>query len=351
MDNGLDIAALRAVLALHASRERALDAGLGGPPATLDALIEDSRGHSLRWDLADRALAWAAQDGHHIVVRGRTGYPPLLATLARPPALLFVDGEPAVLAAAQLAIVGGRRASAVGLDVATEFATRLAERGVVVTSGLALGVDGAAHRGALGAGGSTVAVLGAAIDRIYPRQHRELALQIRQCGALVSEFPFGSAPLAQHFPRRNRVISGLALGTLVVEAGLPSGSLSTAMHALEQGREVFAVPGSVRNPRNRGCHSLIKQGARLTESIDDIFEELPLLATLRAPAQLGATPATAADLDVNQVLDACGWDAFTADDVVARCGLTVQEVSSMLLKLELAGVIDEQAGGGYLRIR
>jgi DNA processing protein len=351
MDKGLDIVALRAVLALHANHERELNAALGGPPGTLDALIENSRRWSLRWDLADRALAWGVEGGHHIVVRGCAAYPPLLETLAQPPAVLFIDGEPRVLAAAQLAIVGGRRASAVGLDVAAEFATRLAELGVVITSGLALGVDGAAHRGALRAGGSTVAVLGAAIDRIYPRQNRELALHVRQCGALVSEFPFGSAPLAHHFPRRNRVISGLALGTLVVEAGLPSGSLSTAMHALEQGREVFAVPGSVRNPRNRGCHSLIKQGARLTDCVDDILEELPLLTTLHAPAQLVATRVAHADPDINQILDACGWDAFTADDVVQRCGLTVQEVSSMLLKLELAGVIDEQAGGGYLRIR
>jgi DNA processing protein len=237
------------------------------------------------------------------------------------------------------------------MDIAYDFARILASHELVITSGLARGIDGAAHRGALAGGGKTVAVLGSAIDHIYPRQHSELADEVRRSGALVSEFPFGVAPLPANFPRRNRIISGLAVGTLVVEAALRSGSLSTALHALEQGREVFAVPGSIHSPLTKGCHALIKQGAKLVEEVADIFDELPDLRT-KGPAQAGEVPAEPqSDCGDPRFLRACGWDTFTADDIVSRSGLTVQEVSSMLLKLELAGIIQVQGTGSYLRIR
>jgi DNA processing protein len=364
MDKGLDIVMLRTFLACHA-------AVYGNPKFRLDSLIghdgiprEDqlesaprwlrSRGLEPDWQAADRAIDWLAAAGHHLVILGQSGYPAGLTASAVPPLLLFVDGDSDVLNAPQIAIVGSRQASPHGLDIAHDFARVLAAHELVVTSGLARGIDGAAHRGALAAGGKTLAVLGSAIDHIYPRQHRGLADEVRGSGALVSEFPFGVAPLPANFPRRNRIISGLAVGTLVVEAAIRSGSLSTALHALEQGREVFAVPGSIRSPLSKGCHALIKQGAKLVEEVSDILEELPELQ-LGSPAPL-ASPATRStgeqgELNNPRFLHACGWESFTADDIVSRSGLTVQEVSSMLLKLELAGIIQVQGTGSYLRIR
>ena len=362
MDKGLDIAMLRTLLACHA-------AAYGNPKFPLNVLagsghpetdVEDglrwlkSRGLEPGWQAADRALEWLAEADHHLIIANQLGYPPLLAASAAPPVLLFVDGDPTCLSRPQIAVVGSRQASPQGLDIAYSFSRELATCGLEVTSGLARGIDGAAHRGALAGGGNTIAVLGCAIDHIYPRQHRRLAEQMRVAGALVSEFPFGAAPLPANFPRRNRIISGLTIGTLVVEAALRSGSLSTALHALEQGREVFAVPGSIHSPLTKGCHALIKQGAKLVEEVTDILEELPGL-----PLRSRTTPLTAATDMANdhdepgapRFLRACGWDSFTAEDIVSRSGLTVQEVSSMLLKLELAGIIQVQGTGSYLRIR
>ncbi len=331
-------------------------AGSGCPEADLDHGLRWLRSKGLEpgWEAADRALEWLAEAGHHLLIFEHSDYPPLLAASAAPPVLLFVDGDPTCLNRPQIAVVGSRQASPQGTDIAYGFARELAACGLVVTSGLARGIDGAAHRGALAGGGNTIAVLGCAIDHIYPRQHRGLAEQMRAAGALVSEFPFGVAPLPANFPRRNRIISGLAIGTLVVEAALRSGSLSTALHALEQGREVFAVPGSIHSPLTKGCHALIKQGAKLVEEVADILEELPGL-----PSRSNAMPATVAaeiaddpgERGDPRFLHACGWDSFTIDDIVSRSGLTVQEVSSMLVKLELAGIIQVQGTGSYLRIR
>ena len=306
------------------------------------------------WAAADRALEWLAAPDHHMVVLHGGDYPPLLAACSAPPALLFIDGAPKSLSDLQLAVVGSRQATPNGMDIARNLSQALAALGVVVTSGLARGIDGAAHRGALAGCGKTVAVLGCSIDYIYPRQHRNLAAEIAKSGALISEFPFGVAPLPANFPRRNRIISGLAAGTLVVEAALRSGSLSTAIHALEQGREVFAVPGSILNPLTKGPHSLIKQGAKLVEDISDIVEEVPQLRTHLASRQKSSSPRDSGDPSERadpQFLLACGWDLFTADDIVLRSRLTVQEVSSMLLKLELAGVIQVHGTGRFLRIR
>ena len=306
------------------------------------------------WEAADRALEWLSAPDHHLILLHGRGYPSQLGASSAPPLLLFVDGDPKCLCEPQLAVVGSRQATPNGMDIARNFAQLLAALGVVVTSGLARGIDGAAHRGALAGSGKTIAVLGCAIDYIYPRQHRDLAAEITKSGALVSEFPFGVAPLPANFPRRNRIISGLAVGTLVVEAALRSGSLSTALHALEQGREVFAVPGSIQSPLSKGSHALIKQGAKLVEDIADIVDEIPeFKARLHArKAGISARDRSAQLGQVEQQFQrACGWDLFTADDVVLRSRLTVQEVSSMLLTLELAGIIQLQGTGSYLRIR
>lgn len=355
---------LRRILALHAAlyrAPRALPEAVAAfeqslPPEHLDFILNAVavRGAAPDWTAADQALDWLAAPGRGVLLLGSAGYPPLLRATAAPPVLLFIDGDPSALASPQVAVVGSRQATPRGRDIALEFARGLAVAGVTVTSGLARGIDGAAHRGALAGGGRTVAVLGCAIDRVYPRGHRALAEEIRGAGALVSEFPFGTAPLPAHFPRRNRIVSGLALGTLVVEAALRSGSLSTALHALEQGREVFAVPGSIQSPLSQGCHALIKQGAKLVESLADIVEEIPSLQTLGEPATRAGDAVEASrpsDARERRLLLACGWDAFTSEDVVQRSGLTVQEVSSMLLKLELAGIIQVQGTGSYLRIR
>jgi len=267
---------------------------------------------------------------------------------------LFIDGDPQSLSDLQLAVVGSRQATPNGMDIARNLCQALAALGVVVTSGLARGIDGAAHRGALAGSGKTVAVLGCSIDYIYPRQHRHLAAEIAKSGALISEFPFGVAPLPANFPRRNRIISGLAAGTLVVEAAVRSGSLSTAIHALEQGREVFAVPGSILNPLSKGPHSLIKQGAKLVEDVSDIVDEVPQFRVRlesRQVSLLGSDSGVQSEIANPQFLRACGWDLFTADDIVSRSRLTVQEVSSMLLELEIAGIIQVQGIGSFLRIR
>ena len=362
MDKGLDIAMLRAFLACHAAAYRHPKFVLPSASSqeTLDAVAESGlrklKAQAIEpgWDAADQALAWLAAPTHRLILRHDPDYPSLLAASADAPTLLFVNGDEKCLSAPQLAVVGSRQATPNGMDIAGDFSRLLATLGIVVTSGLARGIDGAAHRGALANGGKTIAVLGCSIDYIYPRQHRDLAAEISKNGALVSEFPFGIAPLPGNFPRRNRIISGLAFGTLVIEAALRSGSLSTALHALEQGREVFAVPGSIRSPLSKGSHALIKQGAKLVEDITDIVDEIPefkaRMVAHESRIAMPVPPHQAQQADP-EFLVACGWDLFTADDIVARSGLTVQEVSSMLLRLELVGIIQVQGTGRYLRIR
>jgi DNA processing protein len=265
----------------------------------------------------------------------------------------------------QLAIVGARNPTASGSEMAFGFAEHLAGCGLTITSGLALGIDAASHRGALACGGTTVAVCGTGLDVIYPKAHRQLAAEIERNGALISEFPLGTPAAKANFPRRNRLISGLSLGTLVVEAAVQSGSLITARLAAEQGREVFAIPGSIHNPLARGCHRLIRQGAKLVETAEDIFEELrPLVGVLQAPkgehhlniAALAqrkavATKASARPLDKGYeiLLDAIGFEPTGVDLLVVRTGLRADEVASMLLILELEGHISSHPGGLYVR--
>lgn len=348
--SGLGVVAWRRLLATFGTPTAILNAGraaltdcLGGRAALVNAILDTSQ----RPPHAD--LAWlAAAPDRHALLLDLPGYPHQLAQIADPPLVLLVEGDAQRLQAPQLAIVGSRNASPVGRENAFALASALAASGLVITSGLAEGVDGAAHRGALARGGSTVAVVGTGPDRVYPRQHAELAQEIRHRGALVSEQPVGTPPRGFNFPRRNRIISGLALGVLVVEAGPQSGSLITARQAAEQGREVFAIPGGIHNPLARGCHALIRDGAKLVETVTNILEELPPMAPsaglVRPPTHLEAPGASD-----NPVLRSLGDSPVSLDLLVARTGLTVSEVSTMLLGLQMDGLVMALPGGLFGR--
>ena len=294
---------------------------------------------------------WLHDESHHLIRLGDDMYPELLAGIASPPAQLYVNGDPEILHLPALAIVGSRNPTTGGAQTAFEFARHLGATGFCIVSGLAQGIDAAAHSGALAAGAPTVAFLGHGIDRVYPAANRDLARDIARRGALVSEFPLGTAPGRALFPQRNRLISGLCLGTLVVEAARRSGSLITARLAAEQGREVFAIPGSIHNPLSRGCHQLIRQGAKLVEAADDILSELAPLAghMLQIVDQSSDSDPSPVEVDEEYVklLEAIGHDPVNADELVARSGLTIDQVSSMLLILELEGKIEKLSGGRY----
>jgi DNA processing protein len=300
----------------------------------------------------DADLRWLESSGATLLAFGSPGYPPMLARIRRAPAALYVLGDASVLADPQLAIVGSRKPTPAGLQNAHAFAEAFARVGLTVTSGLALGIDAASHEGALDGGGPTVAVCGNGLDIVYPREHRALAARIRERGALVSEFAPGIEPLPEHFPQRNRILSGLAHGTLVVEAGVHSGSLNTASHALEQGRDVFAIPGSIHNPVARGCHKLLRQGAKLVEDMQDVLVELKI--SLQSP--LITQPATtraagrALDKEYEMLLDAVGFEPASIDALVERTGLPSESIASMLLILELDGRVAPYAGGRYCRL-
>lgn len=319
------------------------------------------------WDAVQKDLAWLAGPDRHALTLSDARYPPLLRETGGAPPLLFVHGDAELLARAQIAIVGSRNPTPQGAQTAAEFAQHLAACGLVITSGLALGIDAAAHRGALQAGGYTVAVVGTGLDRVYPARHRALAHEIAGRGALVSEFPIGTPALPDNFPRRNRIISGLALGTLVVEAAARSGSLITARLAAEQGREVFAIPGSIHNPLARGCHKLIRDGAKLVETARDVLEELgeepkvelkgPLaghnamaLAANSLHQEHGA-PSERLSREALKVLECLSFDHVSTDILIERSGLTPETVSSMLLVLELQGYVAPVAGGLYTRVK
>jgi len=329
------------VLALSPARLQRL----GVKPALADALARPD------WDGVARDLEWLAQPGRHCLPLEHPDYPPLLKEIADPPPLLFVQGDCAALATPQLAMVGSRNPSAGGRDLAQAFARELAQRGLAVTSGLALGIDAAAHRGALAGSGITLAVAGTGLDQIYPARHRQLQEDILAAGgAVVSEFPTGVTPMAANFPRRNRIISGLSLGTLVVEAALRSGSLITARMALEQNREVFAIPGSIHNPLARGCNALIREGAKLVETVADILEELGLPQPPETPKSRGNNAGQAIDPEQLEVLKCVAYDPTSVDTLVAATGKTPEIVSSLLLMLELQGQVVSLSGGYYSRI-
>lgn len=299
----------------------------------------------------DTALQWSDGQNCHLIAIEDSDYPSLLREIADPPLVLFVQGDRQVLNEVQLAIVGARQVTAYGERNAREFATALAQTGFVITSGLAIGVDGVSHRGALNVNGKTIAVVGSGLNYIYPPRHRPLARQIvEQGGALVSEFPLAMQPKPYHFPRRNRIISGLSRGVLVVEAAVKSGSLVTARHASEQGREVFAIPGNIHAPLARGCHHLLRSGAKLTEQVSDILEEFPNMgeATLVDISSSPAIMPTSLLVDEQKIYEKIGASVTPVDEIILHSGLTVSEVSSILLSLELHGHI-RAVTGGYVR--
>ncbi len=356
---GLDVALVRQAISvvgsaaalLRSSARRLADLGIEERIA--------SRLAALGSVSVERDLAWLAAPHHNLVTCVSQDYPPLLAETVGAPLALYVDGDPRVLAEPQLAIVGSRNPTAAGRETAHAFAEFLAATGLAITSGLAEGIDGAAHRGALAGGGHTIAVCGTGLDLVFPREHAALAREIAARGALVSEFPIGTPGRRENFPQRNRIISGLTLGTLVVEAARRSGSLITARYAGEQGREVFAIPGSIHNPLARGCHALIRQGAKLVESAEDVLAELPALAGALAEIRRPATTARGQNMDKDAgneldkeykiLLDALGFEPASIDKIVERTEFSAEAVASMLLILELKGLVEAHAGGTYCR--
>lgn len=321
------------------------------------------------WKGVEKDLEWAQKQNHSIVTFYDDAYPKILKEIHSAPPILFVAGDLTLLSLPQLAMVGSRNPTAVGRETACFFAQKFSEQGLCVTSGLAIGIDGASHRGALHISGKTIAVLAGGLDKIYPPAHQKLALKIAERGALVSEFPIGVSPVASHFPRRNRIISGLSLGTLVIEATLKSGSLITAKYALDQGREVFAIPGSIYSSQAQGCHALIRQGAKLVETPQDVLEEMGSLLNYlsgstelnRLECEIGIKSKASAPMNAlgmvtldevveRELLYHIGFEPTSIDTLVARSGLTIAEVSSILLELELKGWI-QGSQGGYSRSR
>jgi DNA processing protein len=314
-------------------KRRQADALLGAPPARLAAL-------------AEATLAWAQQPRNRLLTLDHPDYPDSLRNIITPPLLLYLQGRPELLARRALAVVGSRNASAQGVLNAGRMAQALSEAGLTIISGLALGIDAAAHAGGLGGEGGTVAVIGTGPDRIYPRRNEALARRIAVEGCIVSEYALGTPPLSDNFPRRNRVISGLASGVLVVEAAAQSGSLITARLAAAQGRDVYAMPGSVHAALSKGCHQLIREGARLVETAADVLGDLRMLAD----AEAGPRPAPD-DSFVDVVLEAIGDDIAQAELLASRLGQSAAELQRQLLALELAGLIERLPGGMFQRLR
>ncbi len=321
----------------------------------------------------ERTLAWADIDGNHVLTLADDSYPKALLSIPDPPPLLYAKGRIALLSRPALAIVGSRNATVQGMQNAERFAHTLSASGLTVVSGLALGIDAAAHLGALGAkaaqaapgtpatpaasgeAGSTIAVTGTGLDLVYPARHHALAHRIAIEGCLLSEYPLGTQAMASNFPRRNRLISGLGMGVLVVEAALHSGSLITARSATEQGRDVFAIPGSIHSPLSKGCHQLIRQGAKLVESAQDIMEELrwqPPAAALPAPSDTGTTrdAAGADDEPLARLLALAGHDPVSIDQLIARSGMRAADIQAALLTLEMQQRVELLPGGQYRRL-
>lgn len=334
-------------------------------PAQLEALLGPAQARALQtpppdWPvLLDRTLLWLSEapDSHRVLTLADAAYPPALLETEDPPLLLYAMGRPEWFAGGDrfparthcLAIVGSRNPTPQGVANARQFAVALAGAGMTVVSGMALGIDGAAHEGALEGAASgqlaTIAVVGTGLDRVYPKQHRVLAHRIFQNGLLLSEYPLGTPPLAANFPRRNRIISGLCSGTLVVEAALQSGSLITARMALEQGREVFAIPGSIHATQARGCHALIKQGAKLVESAQDVLEELLPDTVVKKVAGRSASAS-----EESPLLSALGFDPISLDTLQARTGLDTATLQAQLMELELGSQVARLPGGLFQRM-
>ncbi len=323
----------------------------------VNAGLTETQIHALQnpdWHTAEKNLAWCEKNACHIITIADDDYPALLREISAAPILLYVQGNTRILNESQLAIVGSRNPTPSGRELAHHFAHTLATAGLHITSGLALGIDAASHRGALNAGGKTLAVFGTGLNQIYPASHHKLAEEIvTQGGILLSEFSPSEPPKAANFPRRNRVISGLSLGVLIVEAAIRSGSLITARYANEQGREVFAIPGSIHNPLARGCHHLIRQGAKLVETAEDIIEELGALSAISTPIKTITNTKKHVTLApaLRALLAHIGYEVTALDTIIVRSGLTASQVSSMLLSLELQDLIKTTPGGYQLNNR
>jgi DNA processing protein len=336
---GLGRRAIRQLLERHGSAEAALEAS----PAAQQQAALGAAG-------IDRTLAWLAggrPGDRRIVTLGDPEYPPRLLETPDPPLLLYTAGRIELLGAASIAVVGSRNPTPQGRDNALAFAAELGRAGLTIVSGLALGIDAAAHEGGLATPASTIGVIGTGIDIIYPKRHAALYERLAADGLIVSELPLGAPPLAAHFPQRNRIIAGLSLGTLVVEAALQSGSLITARLATEAGREVFAVPGSIHSPLARGCHALIQQGAKLVLDAKDVLDELQMPSPSPRPATpAGAEPPAAED----PLLEALGFDPQTLDALIARTGIPAATLNARLLDLELEGRVVRLPGQQFQRI-
>lgn len=338
--SGLGNEGLRHLLQAFGSPDAVLDASV----SSLSQYIKPTVAKAIKGEFDDSILevtaAWLEDPRNRIVTLADAEYPQALLNISDPPLLLYVKGRLDLLSARSLAVVGSRNSTAQGVRNAEAFAKAVSESGLCIVSGMAHGIDTAAHTGGLQGVGSSIAVVGTGMDKVYPAANRELAHQLAQQGTIISEFPLGTPPLASNFPRRNRIISGLSEGCLVVEASLQSGSLITARMALEQGREVFAIPGSIHSPQSKGCHALIKQGAKLVECAQDILEELGFAVN---NTKSGAT-------SEHPLLVYLGYDSTDIETLSQRSGLTIAELSAILLQLELDGAVATLPGGLYQRI-
>lgn len=339
---GLTEDAVRRLLVIHRDPQAVLDAASGVLRKTVNDAAVKAVAQGAPADRVDAALRWLDAPDHHLVTLGDTHYPADFLQLTDAPTIFYAKGRLELLGRSALAVVGSRNATAQGIATARAFAQALGDAGLTIISGLALGIDAAAHEGALDTHGSTVAVVGTGLDLVYPARHRELAHRIAREGLLLSEFALGTPALPANFPRRNRLISGLARGCLVVEAALSSGSLITARLANEQGKEVFAIPGSIHSPLSKGCHALIRQGAKLVDSVQDILDELRIAAT--------AVDAPRAQAAAHPVLTAMAYDPCDIDTLSARSGLSAAEITALLTRFELEGLVATLPGGRYQRL-
>jgi DNA processing protein len=311
----------------------------GIPPLLAQTIV------TFNLDLVKADFEWLQSSAdHHLLTWNDENYPALLKEINDPPVILYAKGQLAALEQKNLAVVGSRNPSIVGSENARQFSKKLTTYGITIVSGLALGIDAQAHTGCLEAGGKTIAVLGTGIDCIYPRRHLKLAEQIVENGLLISEFPLKSPPIAGHFPRRNRIISGLSLCTLVIEAAIKSGSLITARMALEQNRDVLAIPGSIHNPLARGCHHLLQQGAKLVTSITDVLDEL----RIEHQPFTSDKPVISLASGNENLVKFIGFELTTIDQIIVRSGFNVEQVTGKLAELELKGIVTA-VPGGYMR--
>lgn len=341
---GLGGETLRCLLKEFGSPEAVLDASVSSLSNFIKADIATIVHSGVSDDMLQPTIDWLGDSNNHIVTLADSCYPRSLLNISDPPPLFYVKGRLDLLNSPSLAVIGSRHATPQGLRNSETFSSSLGDAGLCVVSGLAHGIDAAAHRGGLASSCSTIAVVGTGLDKVYPAANRDLAHQIAERGTIISEFPLGTPPIAGNFPRRNRLISGLSLGCLVVEASIQSGSLITARLAIEQGREVFAIPGSIHSPQSKGCHTLIKQGAKLVETSQDILDEL------QCAIKSSSVPSPISDDTTPYIFSFIGDEPIDMEALCIRSGLTVSELSSMLLTLELSGQISCLPGGLYQRL-